>query len=161
MAIAIVGLGSNMGPRKETMLRAISLMKGMPEVQVLACSKLYETVPMGPIEQSPYLNAAVRLSTGLSLERLLGELHRMEDALGRTRDVRWGPRTMDLDILWSDAGPIQTPRLTVPHPRLTERPFALAPLLDVAPELSPLYGSVLETFHNHCGFLAVEVHWQS
>lgn len=161
MTIAIIGLGSNVGPRKETLLQAVSLMRDMPECQVLAYSKLYETAPISPVAQPPYLNAAVRISTGFALEGLLDELHRIENALGRTREVRWGPRTIDLDILWSDEGPIQTPRLTVPHPLLTERPFALAPLLDVAPELSPLYGSALETFHNRCGFLAVEVHWLS
>lgn len=100
---------------------------------VLAASRVYETAPVGPA-QADFLNAAVALAWPAEPMALLGALLDIERALGRVRDVRWGPRTIDLDILWIDGVVHDEPALVVPHPHLTERDFALAPLLDVAPQ---------------------------
>lgn len=109
---------------------------------VKARSPVYETPPVGPPQPS-YLNAAFRLETDLGPEALLERLLDIEAMLGRVREVRWGPRTLDLDLLFIDGVEVRSPRLTVPHPRLHERAFALAPLLDVAPELADRYGAAL------------------
>jgi 2-amino-4-hydroxy-6-hydroxymethyldihydropteridine diphosphokinase len=101
--------------------------------KLVAVSALYESAAVGP-EQPDYLNAAVRLKTKLGAEELLEELHRIEVASGRVRRERWGPRTLDLDILWILGLVLKKSGLTVPHPELPKRLFALLPLLDVAPE---------------------------
>ena len=107
---------------------------------------MFETDAVGP-PQPRYLNAALRAATELNALALLDRLLAIEAALGRVRDVRWGPRTLDLDVLWSNL-PLQHARLRVPHPHLHERPFALAPLLDVAPELDTEYTPILERLNN-------------
>jgi 2-amino-4-hydroxy-6-hydroxymethyldihydropteridine diphosphokinase len=101
-----------------------------------ACSSVYETAPVGGPEQPAFLNAAIVVECTLSPLALLDELQRIEKDLGRTRgpgDVRWGPRVIDLDVLWIDGVVLEEPRLVVPHPRLAARAFALVPLLEVAP----------------------------
>lgn len=108
-----------------------------------ASSRLYLTEPLGP-PQPRFLNAALAIETERSPEALLALLLAIERDLGRVRDERWGPRTIDLDLLVYDEVSMQTPDLTLPHPRLTERAFALAPLLDAAPDLVPRYGAALE-----------------
>jgi 2-amino-4-hydroxy-6-hydroxymethyldihydropteridine diphosphokinase len=130
MLDAVVGLGSNLGDRRATLARAALSLETVG--QVVARSALYETEPVGP-PQPRYLNAAVLLRTELAAERLLEALLAVEAKLGRVRRERWGPRVLDLDILWVDGAVVRTPALTVPHPSLRERPFALRPLLDVAP----------------------------
>lgn len=127
---AVVGIGSNLGSR-EALLRAAIALLGR---EVVAVSRLYRTPPLGP-PQPEFLNAAVRVRTELSPLALLSELQRVEAQLGRVRRERWGPRTIDLDFLWWEGGAIDEPGLSVPHPGLMERAFALGPLLDVAPEL--------------------------
>ena len=129
----VVGLGSNLGDRLAHLERAVRSMSGAFDVSAL--SSVYETAPVGP-PQPDYLNAAVRLGTTLRPERILEVLLGFEVDDGRVRSAehRWGPRTIDLDILWIDGLVVAAPSLTVPHPRLTERAFALLPLLDVAPE---------------------------
>lgn len=126
---AVIGLGSNLGSREAMLRAAIALL----DLEVVATSKLYRTPPLGP-PQPEYLNAAVRVRSDRSPEELLAELQRVEKLLGRVRRERWGPRTIDLDFLWWEGGKVDVPGLTVPHPGLLERAFALAPLLDVAPE---------------------------
>ncbi len=101
--------------------------------QVLARSRLYETAPWGDVPQGPFLNAAVLLAWRGSPEALLEALLSIEREAGRVRDVRYGPRTLDLDVLWMEGITRDTPSLQIPHPRLEERAFALWPLLDVAP----------------------------
>jgi 2-amino-4-hydroxy-6-hydroxymethyldihydropteridine diphosphokinase len=113
-----------------------------------AVSAIYETVPLGPA-QTDYLNAAVRLSTELTPRVLLERLLEIEKKLGRERRERWGPRLIDLDLLWIDGIAVHEPGLVVPHPGLADRAFALAPLLDVAPnacdpETGEAYGERLE-----------------
>ncbi len=133
MAWAVLGLGTNLGARRAILEGAIALLGG----HVLARSALYATPPLGP-PQPDYLNAAVRVDWDAPLEDLLTRARELEVALGRQRRVRWGPRTLDVDILHSSLGPFESPSLRVPHPEVQNRTFALAPLLDVAPELAAL-----------------------
>lgn len=105
---------------------------------VVAVSPVYETDPVGgPGGQERHLNIVVELETELSPHTLLGVCHRLETAADRTRDARWGPRTLDVDILWMDGVELDEPDLQIPHPRMGERRFVLAPLGDLAPELLP------------------------
>jgi 2-amino-4-hydroxy-6-hydroxymethyldihydropteridine diphosphokinase len=127
----VIGLGSNLGDRVETLRGAVGEISALGELT--AVSALYETEPIGP-PQPPYLNAAVRLLTPCDLPQLLEHLLAIERRFGRKRRQRWGARILDLDILWTPSGVFQTESLRVPHPRLNERAFALVPLLDVAPE---------------------------
>src|SRR5690606_17820084 len=127
----VVGLGSNVGQREHQLERAASAIATLGTVT--ACSSVYETVPVGP-PQPDFLNAAVRLRTALEPHALLDRLLDIERAAGRERRVRWGPRTVDLDVLWIQGVVLDTARLSVPHPELERRAFALVPLLDVAPE---------------------------
>jgi 2-amino-4-hydroxy-6-hydroxymethyldihydropteridine diphosphokinase len=126
----VIGLGSNLGARRKLLEDAVAGCSRLG--QLLAISWLYETDPVGP-PQPLYLNAALLLRTELSPERLLDGLLELERAAGRERRERWGPRRLDLDLLWIAGRTIATDRLVVPHPELRERAFALAPLLDVAP----------------------------
>jgi 2-amino-4-hydroxy-6-hydroxymethyldihydropteridine diphosphokinase len=144
MTIAIVGIGTNLGAREAAIRAARDLLDARAGIDVVAMSALYETHPLGP-PQADYLNAALRLETSLSPEALLSVLLRTERRLGRRRspDERWGPRSIDLDLLWDERGPYESRALRVPHPELVNRSFALGPLLDVAPELDGVYGGAL------------------
>jgi 2-amino-4-hydroxy-6-hydroxymethyldihydropteridine diphosphokinase len=127
--IGVVGLGSNLGDRLDHLCAAASRVARV--ATVTARSRVYETRPIGP-PQPAFLNAALRVEYSQSPLDLLDALLRIEAELGRTREVRWGPRTIDLDVLWIRDLAVDEPRLVVPHPRLRERAFALWPLLDVA-----------------------------
>ena len=134
MARAYVGLGANLGDR-EAALRAALAELGR-EVEVVAVSSFRETEPVGYVDQPPFLNAAASVDTELSARELLELLLEVERRLGRTREgPRFGPRTIDLDLLLYGAERVDEPGLTVPHPRLHERAFALEPLHELAPEL--------------------------
>ncbi len=130
---AFLGLGSNLGDRLGHLQQAVVLLDADPRSRVDAVSSVYETDPVGGPEQDPYLNLAVRIATRRSPARLLALCQAVEAALGRTREVRWGPRTIDVDILLYDQKVVERPDLSVPHPRLVERAFALIPLIEVAP----------------------------
>lgn len=145
MNVAVVGVGSNLGAREAAIRAAHALLDAREGIEVRAVSKIYETEPLGP-PQPGYLNAAFRLDTTLSPTELLRVLLRTERRLGRrlVAEERWGPRSVDLDLLWDQRGPHESPGLTVPHPELEKRNFALAPLLDVAPELRNTFGPSLE-----------------
>jgi 2-amino-4-hydroxy-6-hydroxymethyldihydropteridine diphosphokinase len=132
---AYVGLGANLGPREETLRRAVELIDRTPAVDVLAVSELRETEPVGAVDQPPFLNGAVALETSLSARELLDLLLDVERELGRVRNERWGPRLVDLDLLLYGAETIDEPGLRVPHPRLHERRFALEPLAELDPDL--------------------------
>jgi 2-amino-4-hydroxy-6-hydroxymethyldihydropteridine diphosphokinase len=133
---AYVGVGANLGDRRATIERAIELLRAVPGVEVLAVSSLRETDPIGFEEQPRFLNGAVELETTLGARALLDVLLRVERELGRTREgPRFGPRTIDLDLLVYGDERLDEPGLTVPHPRLHERRFALEPLAELAPEL--------------------------
>jgi 2-amino-4-hydroxy-6-hydroxymethyldihydropteridine diphosphokinase len=126
----VVGLGANLGDRLATIRAAVAAMGAVAAVERL--SRVYETEPIGPPQPS-YLNAAVLLDWHADALGLLDALQVVEKSLGRIRTERWGPRTIDLDVLWIEGLSFEHPRLVVPHPRLHERAFALLPLLDVAP----------------------------
>jgi 2-amino-4-hydroxy-6-hydroxymethyldihydropteridine diphosphokinase len=132
---AYVGLGSNLGPREETIRRAVQLLERAPGVVVVAVSELRETDPVGLVDQPRFLNGAVALETTLAARELLDLLLDVERELGRVRTERWGPRVIDLDLLLYGDETLDAPGLRVPHPRLHERPFALEPLAELDPEL--------------------------
>ena len=132
---AFVGLGSNLGDREGTISRAVELLSAAAGVELVAVSRLRETEPWGPVEQPAYLNGAIELETELPPHALLDVLLAVEQALGRDRTgERWGPRAIDLDLLLYDEVELDEPGLTVPHPRLHERRFALEPLAELAPD---------------------------
>ncbi len=128
---AAIGIGANLGDRLATMREAVARLSRV--ATVLARSRVYETAPVGGPPQGDYLNAAVVVDYNGEPLALLDELLRIEAELGRERYVRWGPRTVDLDLLWIEGLVVEHTRLFVPHPRLAERAFALVPLLEVAP----------------------------
>jgi 2-amino-4-hydroxy-6-hydroxymethyldihydropteridine diphosphokinase len=132
---AFVGIGSNLGDREENLARAIELLSKDDRIKVAAVSEIRETEPVGPVEQGPFLNGAIRIETDLAPRELLERLLAVEQRLGRMRRERYGPRTIDLDLLLYGDEVVDEPGLTVPHPRLHERRFALEPLSDLAPSL--------------------------
>jgi 2-amino-4-hydroxy-6-hydroxymethyldihydropteridine diphosphokinase len=137
---AYVGLGSNLGDRAAHLLLGLSALSRLPKTHLLRLSPVYETDPVGP-PQPPYLNMVAELETALSPKGLLAEMLRVEKALGRERRERWGPRTLDLDLLLYGDLVLEEAGLSVPHPRLHERAFVLVPLLDLLPEgRHPLLG---------------------
>lgn len=125
-----LSLGSNVGDRRSHLTEAIASLPG-----VVAVSPVYETDPVGGPQQGAYLNLVVEIDTDLDPSDLLGVCHRIESAANRVRDERWGPRTLDVDIVWMDGVAMDTERLTIPHPRFRQRKFVLAPLRDLAPDL--------------------------
>jgi len=136
MARAYVGLGANLGDREDTLARALELLDHEPGIEVVGISAFRETDPVGVEDQPRFLNGAAALETTLEPQALLGALLAVERALGRVRDgTRWGPRTIDLDLLLYDAREVDEPGLRVPHPRLHQRRFALEPLADLDPTL--------------------------
>ncbi len=152
--LALIGLGSNLGDRKRTLDDAVKALGELPETTLCAASSYHQTEPVGgPPGQGPYLNAAAAIETGLDPFALLADLHRIEAAAYRVRDVRWDERTLDLDLLVHGATLIQTLPvvnrvfggttfpLELPHPRLAVRRFVLAPVVEIAPEaVDPLTG---------------------
>jgi len=127
----LLGLGSNLGERRRTLKEAVDSLP-----RVTAVSGVYETEPMGgPAGQRKYLNLVVAIESDATPRQLLGMCHRLESAAGRVRGERWGPRQLDIDILYIDGERVDEPDLQVPHPRMWERKFVLAPMADVAPEL--------------------------
>jgi 2-amino-4-hydroxy-6-hydroxymethyldihydropteridine diphosphokinase len=127
---AYVGVGANLGDRRATIEAAVAALPG-----VVAVSELRETAPVGVVDQPAFLNGAVALETELSPRELLETLLEVERSLGRERGERWGPRTIDLDLLLYGEETLDEPGLTVPHPRLHERRFALEPLAELDPGL--------------------------
>lgn len=132
----VIGLGTNLGDRLANLEAAVRQLRADRDLHVLRRSPVYETEPAGGPPQGDYLNAAVLVVTALAGREVLTRTLRIEQALGRERsaEVRWGPRTMDMDLLWIEGEWIDEEGLTVPHARLADRPFAVRPLLDVAPD---------------------------
>jgi 2-amino-4-hydroxy-6-hydroxymethyldihydropteridine diphosphokinase len=131
MARAFLALGSNLGDRVGHLRDAVA---ALPDV--VGVSSVYETEPVGGPEQGAYLNLVVELDTALAPRELLEVCRERETAAGRVRMARWGPRTLDVDVLWVDGATVCEPDLEVPHPRMWERQFVLAPLADLAPDLA-------------------------
>jgi 2-amino-4-hydroxy-6-hydroxymethyldihydropteridine diphosphokinase len=143
---AAIALGSNLGNRLETLQGAIDALEDTPGVRVTAVSAVFETEGVGGPENQPsFLNAVLVLRTTLPPRSLLERANAVEDAFGRVREVRWGPRTLDVDILSYEGVVLDVPELTLPHPRAHERAFVLAPWLDADPEAQlPGHGPVAE-----------------
>jgi 2-amino-4-hydroxy-6-hydroxymethyldihydropteridine diphosphokinase len=135
LARAYLALGSNLGDREGTLQRALDALTSAPDADVVAVSNVYETDPVGGPEQGPFLNAVVALDTTMTPRALLELAHRVEADAHRVRLERWGPRTLDVDVLLVGDASVDEPDLVVPHPRMWERGFVLAPLHDVAPDL--------------------------
>jgi 2-amino-4-hydroxy-6-hydroxymethyldihydropteridine diphosphokinase len=133
MVNVFIALGTNLGDRAANLSAARQALA--PDVQVLAVSPIYETPPWGVTDQPAFLNQVVHTQTGLAPRRLLDLLKRLESELGRVPGVRYGPRQIDLDILFYGDQTLDEPGLTIPHPRLHERAFVLVPLADLAPNL--------------------------
>ncbi len=131
---ALVALGSNLGDRAGHLLGAVAALARRPKVRLAGLSRIYETVPVGPAGQGPYLNAVLAVETELGPLELLEVLLAIERAHGRVRRERWGPRTLDLDLLDFGGRVLERPGLSLPHPRLHERAFVLVPLAEVAPD---------------------------
>jgi 2-amino-4-hydroxy-6-hydroxymethyldihydropteridine diphosphokinase len=151
--VFVIGLGSNLGEREQYLVHAVREIARVSTISAL--SRVYESPPLTP-PQPDYLNAALRVCSDANPEQLLDCLLGIEAAAGRVRDVRWGSRVLDLDILWADA-PYASGRLRIPHAELRSRTFALAPLLDVSPELAPEYADALQQLGGSpriCGILS-------
>src|SRR5882724_1623195 len=136
MANALIALGGNVGDVRATFQKAIANICGMTQAALLARSSDYATPPWGEEQQAGFINACIEIDTSLDPHALLFTLHKIESKFGRDRasERRWGPRTLDLDLIAYDDVSIQKPELTLPHPRLFERAFVLVPLLEIAPD---------------------------
>ena len=145
MTAVVLALGSNLGDRQDILQGALDAIVGLPGVRVTAVSPVYQTVPVGGPAQPDYLNAVVLAETALPPRELLDRLHEIEAAFDRVRVVRWGPRTLDIDIIVVGGERSDDPQLTLPHPRAHERAFVLAPWRDVDPDaVLPGHGPVSE-----------------
>jgi 2-amino-4-hydroxy-6-hydroxymethyldihydropteridine diphosphokinase len=135
-ARCLIALGSNLGDRLANLQAGLREIADADGVDVVAVSPIYETAPVGgPDGQGPYLNAALAADVAIDAKSLLGMLHRIEEGRERSRDVYWGPRTLDLDLLVHGNLVVDTPTLQVPHPRMHERRFVMVPVCDIAPDL--------------------------
>lgn len=145
-----IAIGSNLGEPLKQAQQAIAALNAIPQSRIAATSSIYRTKPLGPQDQPDYLNMAVLLETDLEPEELLNHTQKIELELGRVRkDERWGPRTLDLDIMLFGNRVISTERLTVPHYGLKEREFMLYPLSDITPSLIFPDGELLSDRLNH------------
>src|SRR5262245_24890681 len=136
MANCLLSLGSNLGDRGAHLQASLRCLGSLPQTSLIAQSSFRDTNPVGgPAAQDPYLNAAALIETSLALHQLLAQLQRIENELGRIRTERWGPRTIDLDLLLYDQLEIESPELTLPHPRMSFRRFVLEPAAEIAAEM--------------------------
>ncbi|MBC8203851.1 MAG: 2-amino-4-hydroxy-6-hydroxymethyldihydropteridine diphosphokinase [Planctomycetes bacterium] len=130
-----IALGSNVGDREQNARHAIAMLGDEPEISIIQQSKMIETQPVGPIEQGLFINVVIEITTTLSPSALLAICLVIEEKLGRVRAERWGPRTIDLDIILFGSKVLKEPHLTIPHPELLKRSFVLCPLLGIAPDV--------------------------
>ncbi|BAB03814.1 2-amino-4-hydroxy-6-hydroxymethyldihydropteridine diphosphokinase [Halalkalibacterium halodurans] len=139
-----IALGSNIGDRSRFLEEAIQQLAEHDKVTVTCCSSIYETDPVGYTDQSPFLNMVVEVSTSLPVEQLLEVTQKIERYCGRERHIRWGPRTLDLDILLYDQENREMENLIIPHPRMWERAFVLIPLMELNPSIVAPSGKTIE-----------------
>ena len=145
MSKVLVGVGSNLGDREFLIRKAVEAMRDLPRTLVVRVSSLYDTDPVGVEDQPAFLNAVVWLETTLEPRELLWQLLLIEKRMGRVRSQRWGPRPIDLDLLFYDDRTIAEPDLTVPHPEAHRRAFVLMPLLELDPEfVHPATGEAIK-----------------
>lgn len=146
MAIAYIALGANLGEPAKQLRAAMAILSVTPGISLLAQSPLYRTAPLGPADQPYYCNAVCKVETALAPEQLLDQMLSVERAAGRVRaGDRWGPRLLDLDLLYVEGEQRQTAKLQLPHPGIAQRNFVLVPLADIAPALNiPGVGLVAE-----------------
>ena len=135
MARAYLSIGSNLGGRIENCVIAVAKLAHARAVDVLTVSAVYETEPWGKTDQPDFVNVAVEVETGLAPHALLGACKRIEDGMGRVSGERWGPRVIDLDVLLYEDQVVEDDDLILPHPRMHERRFVLAPLAEIAPDV--------------------------
>ncbi len=135
MITAFIGIGSNLGNRESNIKRALGYIKRSSGITIEKVSKIIETEPQGGPPQGKYLNGVIKINTVLSARNLLETLQSIENRLGRVRSVRFGPRTIDLDILLYGNKVINEPGLEIPHPRMFERKFVLEPLFEIEPQI--------------------------
>lgn len=135
MRKALIGIGSNIGDRKEYIDTAIDALNHIPSVQVLRMSPIYESEPWGYANQEKFYNAVIEVETNLTAYTLLGVCLGIEAGVGRVRSIKNGPRVLDLDLLLFEGQESMTAELTLPHPRMFERDFVLIPLRDLYPEM--------------------------
>ncbi len=153
---AYIGLGSNLNDPRMQIRSALTALDAIPGTCCLAHSSLYRSRPMGPAGQPDYLNAVAAVDTHLSAEELLHELHLIEEHHGRVREERWGPRTLDLDLLLYGNVQMADDDLTVPHPGLRERNFVLYPLHEIAPQLQIPGAGSLQALLESCSSLGLQ-----
>lgn len=145
-----LSLGSNMGDREQNLNSAIELLNSDEEGQIIKVSSYSNTKPVGEVEQDDFLNCALKLRTLKSPEELLDQIAEIENKLHRVRTIHWGPRTIDLDILFYDDAIINTERLTIPHPELTNREFVLNPMCEIAPYyMHPIYNQTINQLYEN------------
>ncbi len=141
---AIIALGSNMGDKAAHIARAIAALTRTGDIRLMARSRDYRTAPWGKTDQDWFVNACISVATKLAPHDLLLRCQAVEQELGRVRTEKWGPRVIDVDILWWHGGKVDEPHLKLPHPHIAERAFVLVPLADVAPDLRLGGGTVRE-----------------
>lgn len=146
---AYLGIGSNLGDRKLNLKKAIDIIGLCEGVKVESVSKVYETEPWGPVAQDKFLNCVVKILTSLSPHELLSIAKQTEARLKRVTTVRWGPRTLDVDVLIMEGLKVDDEALTIPHPRMWERAFVLVPLSDVEPDMVAPDGGSLTEYVKH------------
>ena len=156
MTTAFIALGSNVGDSRALLASALSALNELASTQLAAVSPAYQSAAVGPGNQRDYLNLVARLETALPVDVLLEALQRIETEHGRERRERWGARTLDLDILLYGDLRIDTPELTVPHPRMAERNFVLYPLTDLAPDLVLPCGTPVGRWRDACSDAGLE-----
>lgn len=135
MAEAAIGLGSNLGDKRDNLDRAVAALAASPGIAVVARSGYWRTEPWGFTEQDWFVNACVVVETALSPRAILERCLAIEAVLGRRREIRWGPRIIDLDVLYVDGLTVDEPGLALPHPHILERAFVLAPLVEIRPDV--------------------------
>jgi len=144
-----LSLGSNVGNRENYLINAIDNISKIDNVSLDNISSIYETDPVGYTAQDRFLNMAASINTSLDAEALLAELQRIERLMKRKREIRWGPRTIDIDMLLYDDLTFETPKLTIPHPRMFERAFVLVPLKEICSERE-LFGIIIDDAIKKC-----------
>lgn len=156
-AVAYISLGSNMGNRASYLMEAVQRLDAHSQIQILGSSSIYETEPVGYTDQESFLNKVIAVCTTLTSHELLSYMLHVEKELGRVRDIRWGPRTLDLDLLLYGDEQINTDDLILPHPRMEERAFVLIPLIEILKlidvERAALYQNKLNTCHGREGVM--------